>query len=660
MGMARRRMLPLLLLSLCLAMVEVNAAPFDKGSKQEEMVTRCIVEVLSNALAKPNAPPIDPECKDILKKSSRHNQDEERGEIKQYETRTITDPGASDDQQDSKEDDKRSPDLPKEEYEDKRHHAEAENREGKEEEKVKETEQSDEKEEGTGHSKERVFAEGEDDEDEERGDHKDNYKKEDMEKRNKYHDDSHESVHDILDKRAHHTSKHTEEENEDNVRNLEEIIKRHPPSKSWKEQLLQPDKLYSIHSSEVPDENDEWEEKEKRSNKPNHEELRQRLFGYEEKRSHHEEPRNHLAEEKMSYSRGQKPHFEENSLENRLIKNYFDKRSHHDKESLEEVREKKHHHQDSEEETEHHDSSEESNEKELTGHHYEEKRQHEEIKRWPSQQNSRLHYEESNEDSEESEENIEKRHEHEQEKENFYRKLKHHLQDSNEDEPYRQEKKQDEKRYYIGEEMVDGMKRYYPKLSEEKNLRQYEDSRNHHYKEDTEEPNFPDNEMYKQNYAEEERRSLNKHRLTNDPLRWQSRYFDDVDNSEEDKKRSLQVKNIFPDYGDYDLWGKRQFLEDVNHQYGENRNPAKTHKYEEKREYDRMDELAQLLNYKKKSVEFPDFYDSEEIKKRHYDERGKFRERPLTEEEEKELENLAIMDLELQKIAEKLSNNRQG
>lgn len=32
-------------------------------------VTRCIVEVLSNALSKPNAPPINPECKEILRKS---------------------------------------------------------------------------------------------------------------------------------------------------------------------------------------------------------------------------------------------------------------------------------------------------------------------------------------------------------------------------------------------------------------------------------------------------------------------------------------------------------------------------------------------------------------------------------------------------------------
>ncbi|KAM5165375.1 secretogranin-1 [Mantella aurantiaca] len=655
----------LLLLSLLMGFVEVNAAPFDKGSRQEEMVTRCIIEVLSNALAKPNAPPIDPECKEILKKSSRHNQEEEGDEPKHYETRTIKDPGALDNHQhDSTEEAKQSPDLSKGEYEEKRHHAENENREEKEDEKVKEAEQVDEKEESTGHSKERAFAEGEDD-DEEKGHQKDHYKKEEIEKTNRYHDDSQESTHDILDKRAHHATKHPEEfpgeDNEDDAKYLEEIIKRHPLSSRWKKQLMQPGRFNSINSSVVPEGGwTEWEEEmEKRSYKPNHEELRQRLFGYGEKPSHHEEPRNNPPDEKISYSKGQKPHFGEAYWENPLIKNDFDKRSHYDKESSEEVREKKHHHQDSEEEVEHQNSNEESNEKELNGHYYEDKSRHEERKRWPSQQNSRINYEESSEDSEESEEGIDKRHEHEQEKDNFYRKLKHHLQDSDEDEPFRQEKKPDEKRYYIGEEMVDGLKRYYPKVSQEK--RQYGKSKNHHhYREDSEESNFPDNEMYKQNYAEEERRSLNKHRLSNDPLTWQSRYSENADNKEEDRKRSLQVKNIFPDYGDYDLWGKRQFAEDLNHQYGENRSPVKTHKFEDKREYDRMDELAQLLNYKKKSVEFPDFYDSEEIKKRHYDERGRFRERPLSEDEEKELENLAIMDLELQKIAEKLSNNRQG
>ncbi|NXG51200.1 SCG1 protein, partial [Psilopogon haemacephalus] len=48
-------------------------------------VTECIVEVLSNALSKPNAPPINPDCKEILKKGGRN--DRERSENSQPEVR---------------------------------------------------------------------------------------------------------------------------------------------------------------------------------------------------------------------------------------------------------------------------------------------------------------------------------------------------------------------------------------------------------------------------------------------------------------------------------------------------------------------------------------------------------------------------------------------
>ncbi|KAM9316801.1 secretogranin-1 [Gastrophryne carolinensis] len=629
----------------------VNAAPFDKGSRQEEMVTRCIVEVLSNALAKPNAPPIDPECQEILKKSNRHNQDEKDNELKKYEMNTNLDKR----QHGSKEESKT--DLSMEQNEEKRHHAESESKE--EEEGVKEIEHSEEKEESTGHSKERAFAEDEEEEEDEKLDHKDHYEKEDAEKRNKY-DNTHEAEHEVLDKKAHHTTKHPEEshgeDDEEEVKNLEDIVKRHPLNKIWKEQLFHPDKYHSVHAGEESKETDDHEEK--RSYKPNHEVL-EKLFNIEDKRNHQEEPRNNIASaERTSRLWGQNTHNEEPFMENHLIRDENDKRSPHEKESSEESREKRHHHRHSDEEREH-NGSEESSETDLDNHHYEDKRQHEERNKWPSQQNSQLKYEES---SEESEENIDKRHEHENsERENFYRKLRHHLLGGSEEEgPFRQDKKQDKKRHYIGKEMVDEMKRYYPEFSNDKDPRRYEDRKSQNYREDSEESNFPDNEMFKQNQAEEIKRASNKHGFYSDPLRWKSKYFDNIDDSEEDRKRSLQAKNIFPDYDDYDLWGKRQFLDDINREYGERRTPAKTHKYEEKRQYDRMDELAQLLNYKKKSVEFPDFYDSGEIKKRHYDERGRFNQRPLTEEEEKELENLALMDLELQKIAEKLSNNRQG
>ncbi|XP_063774671.1 secretogranin-1 [Pseudophryne corroboree] len=637
----------LFLLSLLVGTMEVTAAPYDKGVRPEEMVTRCIVEVLSNALAKPNAPAIDPECKEILKKNSRHNIDQTQDEQRQYEARSIKDSaGAGKHQYESSEEIRHS-DSPREENE-KRHKVDPEMNEENEEERVKKL--VDEKEESTGHSKERNFVDDDEDGDEEREDRKDHNEKEEIINKDKYHhDDSQEAKHDVLDKKAQPATKSVEDfskENDEDLRNLEEI-KRHFGSKSSKEELFHPEKHNLAHSHEVSEESTERIQEEKRGYKPIHNDFEQRLHDYEEKRSHQEQG-NHIA-----FGRGQKMHFDQDSLENSLQKNKYDKRTHSEKESSEESREKRHHHRDSEEMRGHHDSREESSEKEPKGHHYEEKRYHEERKRWPSQQNARLNYEESNEESKESEEDVDKFRERDRlEKEKFFRNLRHHLQDSEEDESYKPERKPEGTRHYIGEEMVDEMKRYYPEFSHEKDLRHYNE-------ENAEELNSLNNEINKRHHSEDEIRLFNKYGLSDDPQRWKSRYFE-TDNSKEERKRNLQNPKMFPDYGDYDLWEKRQLLEDMNHEYGEKKSPFKFHKFEEKRQHDKMDELAQLLNYKKKSVEFPDFYDADEIKKRHYNERERLSQRPLTEEEEKELKNLAIMDIELQKIAEKLSNNRQG
>ncbi|KAG8583941.1 hypothetical protein GDO81_008599 [Engystomops pustulosus] len=619
------------------------------------MVTRCIVEVLSNALAKPNAPPIDPECKEILKKSSQHSVDDKEDEQKQYETRNIKDYGSTDkNHYESNEETKEV--LPKEENEEKRRHEEDESKEEKEEEKK----HVEDKEESTGHSKERDFPDNDEDDgdDEERGDHKHHNEKEEIEKKDKYHhDDSQEAKHDIFDKKVHQTAKSIEEfsEEDEEPSRLDDIMKRYTINQRPNEPLFHSTtgKFHSAHSDEISEESDEKEES-KRNYNPKYNDFIQRLFDYEEKRSHQEEQRNHpYSDEDLFHYRGQKPTHGQDSFESQ-IKNNYEKRTHHERESSEESREKRHHHQDSEEEKDHLDSNEESNERELLDHHYKDKKHHLEIKRWPSQKFAPLNYEQSNEDSDESKEDIEKRQKDSRlEKEDLYRKLKHHLEDSEDDRTYKQEKRQEDNRHYISDEMVDEMKRYYPELSYEQNLRHYNEK-------NTGDLNYPSNEKYKRRHSEEDTKSFSKYAIPNDPFRWKNRYFENNDNGVEERKRSVQNKNVFSDYDDYDLWGKNQFLDEINHEYGDKKNPIKIPKYEEKRQYDRMDELAQLLNYKKKSVEFPDFYDSGEIKKRHYNERSRLRQRPLTEEEEKELENLAIMDLELQKIAEKLSNNRQG
>ncbi|XP_069788519.1 secretogranin-1-like [Narcine bancroftii] len=81
------------------------------------------------------------------------------------------------------------------------------------------------------------------------------------------------------------------------------------------------------------------------------------------------------------------------------------------------------------------------------------------------------------------------------------------------------------------------------------------------------------------------------------------------------------------------------------------------HDFQVERLYDRMDKLAHYLKSKKTSMEIPVFYDSEgEKEKQNYEEK-KMKHR--TEEEEKELENLAAMDLELEKMAEKLLDNQR-
>lgn len=100
-----------------------------------------------------------------------------------------------------------------------------------------------------------------------------------------------------------------------------------------------------------------------------------------------------------------------------------------------------------------------------------------------------------------------------------------------------------------------------------------------------------------------------------DPSQWKSSRFerkDPMDDSflegEEENGLTLNEKNFFPEYN-YDWWEKKPFEEDVNWRY-EKRNPVP--KLDLKRQYDRVAELDQLLHYRKKSAEFPDFYDSEE------------------------------------------------
>uniref|UniRef100_A0A6I8PRI4 Secretogranin-1 n=1 Tax=Xenopus tropicalis TaxID=8364 RepID=A0A6I8PRI4_XENTR len=644
-----------LLLTLLLGTLGVCAAPLDKAEHPEEMVTRCIVEVLSNALAKPNAPPIDPECREILKKSSRHNQDENENDVRQYETINLKNVPSTDGLhhkagEEAISDTHRTK-IPEEV--EKWHHEESESQEENEK---RETQHVQDNEEDTGHSKERDFV----DEEVERIHHKEHIQSQEVSKEDREQaETSQEKRHDITDEKLHETAKSLEEASDEEVRNLEDIMKRHHDN--WRDHNTKPEKHHLSHSYEESNESEDGEE---RRYKSNHDTFGQRFLGYEEKRSHHT---NKIDSSEQTEGE-EKRHSALNAFEDRVKKNYYDTKGHNDIQSSDESKETIHLHRGSEEVREQGYDSEENSKESKRHHNKEEERHHEEKKHWPMDQSEeeKFNYEHSPEDSEESEEDIEKRHAKDRKlKEELFEKLRHHLLDGSEEQPYNHEGPAEDKKRYVSEAMGE-MKRNYPERNEEeKNQRYNDEMTNHHYgnnKEDFEESNFFDNEKYKRHHPEYERR-INHYGFP-DELKWKNRFYDKEDdptyNSEEENKSNMQNKNVFPEFSDYDWWGKKQLLEGMNHGYAEKRSAPKMHKFDMKRQYDRMDELAQLLNYKKKSVEFPDFYESEEIKKRHPNDRGSLGQRPLTEQEEKELENLAIMDMELQKIAEKLSNSRQG
>ena len=77
---------------------------------------------------------------------------------------------------------------------------------------------------------------------------------------------------------------------------------------------------------------------------------------------------------------------------------------------------------------------------------------------------------------------------------------------------------------------------------------------------------------------------------------------------EEENGLTLNEMHFVQEYN-FEWWEKKPFDEYVNWGY-ETRNPVP--KLDLKRQYDRVAQLDQLLHYRKKSAEFPDFYDSEE------------------------------------------------
>ncbi|XP_068865235.1 secretogranin-1 isoform X2 [Aphelocoma coerulescens] len=620
------------------------------------MVTRCIVEVLSNALSKPNAPPINPECKEILKKSDKN--DRERSENNQPEVRHPKDPAETEKH-------------PTGSMEKEQRQAEEESKkymEGGDEEKLAH-EEGKSKEEEAGHQMpaqdEILHTEMKKHYQEIGREEERNYHREEESKEGKCCEDAETAV---LKKKSHSDSLSVEEFHGGNDRS---------PRGRWhlEEGMQSPYK--QIREGE--------EGEEERSEKYFHE-SQERGFSHQQEREESEESEEREEEKEPYKSQG-------SHGKHRAGDSYEEKRGHegergepaggsHSGEAN--LWEQWKHRQKHQEESE-----------EKGG--YPGRRGPEELQEErPAEQGSEEHRD-SWQQSQESREEENKRHRHSEESSEKWREERRHqdgsrhsegrtfLADGNEEELDRylsKEKqrraggrshlrnKEESQKAYAREHKGQARRHYGTEdsLEEEKEV-----EKKHHSSdqlENEEEERYAEREEYRGHLpAEKEKRTAASYRPFYPLLWWKSRHLDKRDSAgeqllegREEGRPALSEKSLFPEYNDYEWWSEKQIQSALNHRRTEKRNPGKTNRYDVERQYNKMDQLAQLLNYRKKSAEFPELYSSgEDLKKRHIAGNDRsLSQRPLMEEEEKELENLATMDLELQKIAEKINSLRRG
>ncbi|NXI74853.1 SCG1 protein, partial [Anseranas semipalmata] len=669
----------------------VSTVPVEKDH-MEEMVTRCIVEVLSNALSKLNAPPINPECKEILKKSGKN--DRERSEDKQLEVRHLKDPSEIEKHAGSVEKEQRQA-----EDDSKKH------MKGSDEEKLA-PEEGKSKEEQEGHHipihEERLLTEEKKHYQDIRREEENSYHSEEESKESKHHDG--EVDHAILNKKSHSEGMGTEEFPEGNDQrpmghshSEEEMQSPYKRVHEGEEGEAEEERSEKYHyESKVRDfsrqqeheESDESEEaeEEKQPYKPKHYHGKHRMGDPSEEKRGHGGEKEELAEESNAEeallwdkrNHHQKHHHEESEQQRE------EKSGYHGRHGSEEVEEKRHAGQGSAEYKERWQQSEESSEEESKRHHHGEEsneKWHEEKRHHDGSHEARRHHSEGRMyRGDESEEELDRYHSGGSKEKQHRAGGRYHLWDNEDEEiqkAYTQERKGQARTHYSTEDSVE--QQQYPGNSEEEEEEEKEEVEKKHYssdqmeneEENMEEGRYAEREEYRSHFpAENEKRTTASYSSLYPLLWWKSRHFEKRNSagerlleSKEESRPTLNEKSLFPDYNDYDWWEKKQLLSALNHGRSEKRNLGKMNRYDMKRQYNKMDQLAQLLNYRKKSAEFPELYNSgEDMKKRHIirNDKGTLSQRPLTEEEEKELENLAAMDLEMQKIAETFNDNRRG
>ncbi|NXE95804.1 SCG1 protein, partial [Menura novaehollandiae] len=640
-----------------------STVPVEKDHT-EEMVTRCIVEVLSNALSKPNAPPINPECKEILKKSDRN--DRERNESKQPEMR---------DPKDSAEIGKH----PTGSMEKEQSQAEKESKKhmkGSDEEKLAH-EEGKSREEEAGHDTpaqdETLHTEVKKHYQEIGREEEKNYHSEEESKEGKCCEDVEAAV---LSKKSHSESLSTEEFRGGSDQSpvgrwhLEEGMQspyRQIPEGEEREAEEERREKYHHESKER-----DFSHQQEREESDESEETEEEKQPYKPKRYHGKHRAGDSYEEKRGRG-GEKeeaaegPHTEE--------AHPWDQWSHHQKHREEpeqqrgerggyprpeDAQRERPAGQGSEEHGDRWQQSEESSEEENKRHHHSE----ESKEKWREE---RRHREGSHRSegraylADEAEEQLDRYLSKEQQRRAGGRSRSWNKEEEGSQKAHAQEHKGQARRHYSTEDS----------LEEEEEEEEVE--KKHHSSdqvENEEEERYAEREEHRSRIpAEKEKRTAASYRSFYPLLWWKSRHLEKRDSAgeqllegREEGRPARSEKSLFPEYDDDDWWSEKQIQSALNHRRSEKRNLGKTNRYHVERQYNKMDQLAQLLNYRKKSAEFPELYSSgEDLKKRRLSGNDRsLSQRPLTEEEEKELENLATMDLELQNIAEKINSLRRG
>ncbi|NXM62860.1 SCG1 protein, partial [Illadopsis cleaveri] len=605
-----------------------STVPVEKDHT-EEMVTRCIVEVLSNALSKPNAPPINPECKEILRRSDKN--DRERSENKEPEVR-----------------------HPKEPADSQKHPAgsvEKEQRQA-EEESEKYLEGGDE---------EKLAGEGGKSKEEEAGQHTPAQEETLHTEENKHYQET---------EREEEREFHSEEESREGrcCEDVEAAVvtkKSHSEGVSVEEFRAGSEQSPRGHwqleegimQSPSKQSGEDEEGKEERREKYQ-QEAQERGFSQQQEREESEESEEREERKEPYKGKGARgKHRAGDSSEEKRGRG-----GERGSQAGQELWEQWKHHQ---------KHQEESEEKGGSPGRPEELQEGEER---PAEQGSEEHRD-SWQHSQESREH--KRHQHSEESRR-QQQGSHHAEGrmghGSEEELDRYLSKDRQRRVggksHLWDREREGSHKGQARRhhSTEESLEEEEEVQKKHHSsdqvEDEEEERFAEREEYRGRVpAEKEKRTAASYRPFYPLLWWKSQHLDKRDSAGEEGRPALAEKSLFPDYSDYEWWSEKQLQSALKHRRSEKRNPGKTNRYDVERQYNKVDQLAQLLNYRKKSAELPELYSSgEDLKKRHVagNDRRSLRQRPLTGEEEKQLENLATMDLELQNIAEKINSLRRG